>query len=193
MLPSGALGSDLGRSGRGRPRWPGGLPGGGRTKRGAGLGRSQFCPWTVRPWALPVSGETVRRRRDRRVSWIYEPDERPKRKHHWDQPRAGVVQVHGIPVSKCPSTLTVEDAEAMLNAGVEWRPRRGWSHDHPQRIYAVADGVLYRATPTNPGRSYHGFPELPGQVPPDPALRGAIMELARADGSEREVERWLRR
>ncbi len=126
------------------------------------------------------------------MGWLYEPDEQPKRKHFWREPFAGTVEVQGTLVSKCPSTLSTQVAQAMLDNGIEWQPHRGWRNDYPQRIYAVAEGVVYRATPTNPGRSYHGFPELPGHVPPDRDLQGAIIELARSDGSEKEVERWLR-
>jgi hypothetical protein len=96
--------------------------------------------------------------------WLYEPDEVPKRKHHWKEPRAGFVMVGNVLIGKCPSTMTLESAEELLNSGVEWSPK-GWQREYPQRIYAVSDGVLYRATPTNPGRSYHGFPEHYSRFP----------------------------
>jgi len=94
-------------------------------------------------------------------------------------------------VSKCPSDLTVADAEQMLNAGIEWSSAR-WPNDHPQRIYAVLDGVVYRATPTNPGVSYHGFPELIESLPPDRALRVRLLAAAKAQECEAEVSTWLR-
>jgi hypothetical protein len=123
--------------------------------------------------------------------WEYETDQSPKRKHHWKNDYADHVLVGGILVSKCPSSLTHEKATEMLNSGYEhYGPgrRRGY----PLRIFAVLDGVVYRATPTIPGRSYHGFPELRENLPGGRELREAIIELARQDGSEDMVRKWLR-
>lgn len=124
------------------------------------------------------------------VVWKYETDESPKVKHHWDKDEAGTVLVGNVVVSKCPSGLSVAECQGLLNDGYEWTPR-GWNRDYPQRIYAVRDGVVYRATPTNPGISYHGFPELRYLLPPDRKTREAIVELARRDGTEEEVVKWL--
>jgi hypothetical protein len=124
--------------------------------------------------------------------WIYEPDENPKRRHHWENDYAGFVNVSGNLVAKCPADLSLADATKLLNGGIEYYPPRRGGISHPGRIYAVHDGVVYRATPTNPGKSYHGFPELRENLPPARELREAILELAREDGSEDKVKKWLR-
>ncbi len=142
----------------------------------------------------PTRGTIVSREiraKEPRVGWKYEPDQIPKRKHHWAKKRAGVVEVKGVRVSKCPSDLTLSDAEEMLNDGIEWSPSR-WPHDHPQRVYAIREGVVYRATPTNPGVSYHGFPELLENLPPSRALRQQLIARATTLGCESEVVAWLR-
>jgi hypothetical protein len=52
--------------------------------------------------------------------------------------------------------------------------------------------VLYRATPTNPGRSYHGFPEhLSKFSPGNRELRDQIMKLARDRSCEQELRAWM--
>ena len=123
--------------------------------------------------------------------WRYEPDQVPKRKHHWAENHAGFVVVNGARVSKCPSTLSLSEAEELLNSGIEWSPRN-WPNDYPQRIYGVRDGVVYRATPTNPGVSYHGFPELIESLPPGRDLKDQLLAAAKAQGCEEEVRTWLR-
>ena len=82
--------------------------------------------------------------------WRYETDEEPKRKHHWNNDQAGTVVVHGVVISKCPSGLTRSEAEVMLNTGIPWSSPK-WRNPYPQRIYAVREGVVYRAkyTPKN--------------------------------------------
>jgi hypothetical protein len=117
--------------------------------------------------------------------WLYEPDEDPKRKHHWHQNAAGFVTVGATFVGKCPKDMSMELAQTLLDTGIEWSPK-GWTAPYPQRIYCVWDGVLYRAMTTIPGRSYHGFPEHPSRFPPgNRALRDQIIVSAR----ERDCER----
>jgi len=55
--------------------------------------------------------------------WLYQPDEDPKRKHHWNQNEAGFVTVGAIFVGKCPSDMTIELAQTLLNTGIEWSPK----------------------------------------------------------------------
>ncbi len=124
--------------------------------------------------------------------WRYEADEHPKRRHHWEHDYAGFVQVGAKMVGKCPNNLTNEEAEALLTEGIPYYPAR-WRQDDPQRIYAVKDGVIYRAMPTNPGRSYHGFPELPDRFRELPAkLKRKVMERAEPLGCWNEVSKWLK-
>jgi hypothetical protein len=128
--------------------------------------------------------------------WRYEP-ESPKRKHHWDFDEPGFVEVpkRGAPgcvrVGKCPASLTVSDCESLMRDAIPWSPA-GWDRSYPQRLYVIHERWLYRAMPTQPGISYHGFPEDPdgGSVPE--SLYERIRELARAKSCEREIERWLR-
>lgn len=123
--------------------------------------------------------------------WLYEPDENPKRKHHWNQNTAGFVTVGDIYVAKCPNNMPITLAQTLLNAGVEWSPKM-WTEPYPKRIYCVWEGVLYRAMLTNPGRSYHGFPEHPSGFPPGSReLRNKLIELAREQHCEQELRAWM--
>lgn len=124
--------------------------------------------------------------------WVYEPDEVPKRKHHWKHDYAGVVEHNGIRISKCPANMTLEEAAEMLNGGIAWPLSGEVEGGYPRRIYAVRDGVVYRATPTNPGVSYHGFPELIENLPPSRDLRARLLAAARDARCEAEVAQWLR-
>jgi hypothetical protein len=93
-------------------------------------------------------------------------------------------------VGKCPKSFGADQAEVALNSGFEYYGRRD-DEGHPGRIFAVVGGVVYRAMPTLPGVSYHGFPELAADLPNDPVLHAAILELADSDGSREEVQEWL--
>jgi hypothetical protein len=129
---------------------------------------------------------------DRPRRFRYQPDEEPKRKHRWDEPRAGFVEVRGQPVAKCPAGLSNEEAERLLNEGVEYWPDRGPT-EYPQRIYVVHEGVVYRAMPTVPGASYHGFPEHPKHIRSLPEdVINEVLSLARRKNCEDEVRRWMR-
>jgi hypothetical protein len=128
------------------------------------------------------------------MPWIYEPSPDRKHKRDWDRPRAGFVIENGEEVGKCPSNLTVEIAESLLNDGdrIEYSPLR-WPNSYPDRIYHIHGGQLYRAAPTVPGHSYHGFPESPAKalkLPREVKLR--ILALARIRQCEGEVSRCLK-
>jgi hypothetical protein len=93
----------------------------------------------------------------------YEPDEVPKRKHHWTEDRADFVFVRGTPIGKCPRSMTNAEARTLLNSGIPWfNPRAPGAH--PDRVYVVHRGVIYRATATQVGKSFHAFPELPREL-----------------------------
>jgi len=128
-----------------------------------------------------------------RMTWRYEPDENPKRKHHWDRGHAGFVTVGRIRVGKCPSTMDASSAQALLEEAIPYSPPR-WDRPYPKRLYAVSDGVVYRAAPTNPGTSYHGFPEHPQTFPRAGNARDVkrqLLERAAQQGCEREVRQWM--
>ena len=127
------------------------------------------------------------------MTWVYEPDEYPKRKHHWDRSHAGFIRRGPNRVGKCPADMSLLDAQALINDAVPYRSPR-WHRPYPQRLYAVSGGVVYRATPTNPGVSYHGFPEYPQAFPRDANAREVkrrLLERARQQGSETDVRRWM--
>jgi hypothetical protein len=87
--------------------------------------------------------------------------------------------------------MDMQSAQGLLNQGIPWSPK-AWSKPYPQRLYVVHQGSVYRATPTNPGTSYHGFPEMLERLPPGRKLREQILERARALGCEAEVNKWMK-
>ncbi|MGH7150654.1 MAG: hypothetical protein ACREIU_08150 [Planctomycetota bacterium] len=127
-----------------------------------------------------------------KAPWRYEPDESPKRKHAWDRDEPGFLEVSpGQVVAKCPSGVTPREAQELLDQAIPWSPR-SWRRGYPQRLYAVRDGVLYRATPTVPGRSYHGFPEHQSTFPRGAReLQREILDRARALRCETGLRRWM--
>lgn len=127
------------------------------------------------------------------MSYVYEPDEQPKRKHYWRKDEAGFEQVGPNFIGKCPRNLTLEDAQQLLDAGVPWSPPK-WPKKHPKRLYAIHDGVVYRAGETVPGRSYHGYPEHKSRFPKGKeasATKEALLQRAEELGCELEVRRWM--
>lgn len=118
-------------------------------------------------------------------------------KHKWAEPRADFrYGPDGHPEGMCPSTLSVDLAENLLNEGFPYSPQ-GWTKAHPKYIYNVHEGVVFKAVETNPGRSYHGFP-CPGPKthPRKPDMtektKRALLELADQKGCRQEVETWFR-
>ncbi len=125
--------------------------------------------------------------------WVYDAGEKPKKRHHWDKPFSGFIEIDGLRVSKCPGDMTTSEAQRLLDEAIPYS-KPSWRYDHPNRLYTVAsDGTVYRAKPTVPGKSYHGFPEDPAMLPPDRRLRKSIMERAVRLGCETQVSRWLRK
>ena len=128
----------------------------------------------------------------KRPRWCYDPGESPKRKHGWAEDVAGFRKQGKVLVGKCPKGLKQETAEELINAGIAEVNLRQES-EHPKRIYVIHDGVLYRAVSTEPGKSYHGFPELPRIFDElDDELKSAIWERAKQTGQEKEFKKWLR-
>ncbi len=126
-------------------------------------------------------------------AWLYEPDEQPKLKHHWQFDRAGFIEAGSQQVGKCPAGMSLDDAQELLDNAIPYFPPR-WSRPYPQRLYAVSDGVVYRATPTNPGVSYHGFPEHPDRFPDKGNARQVkqlLLGEAERQGCGQEVRQWM--
>jgi hypothetical protein len=113
------------------------------------------------------------------------------------QDRADFVQQHGGLVGKCPKTITDEIAERVLNQAVAepdpfvvpGRAPDPW----PKRLYGVYKGVIYEAVPTQPGKSYHGYPwrSRPGRGPLPAEVIDQLREFAKAEGYFEEFEDWL--
>lgn len=120
-----------------------------------------------------------------------------RRKHCWGNDRAGFVSQDGNLVGKCPNTITDSIAETILNEAVAepdpfsipGRTPSAW----PRRLYGVYKGVIYEAVPTEPGKSYHGYPwrgrEGRGPLPAEVVDR--LRELAEAERHLDEFESWL--
>jgi hypothetical protein len=123
----------------------------------------------------------------------YEPDEVPKRKHHWTEDRADFVFVRGTPIGKCPRSMTNAEARTLLNSGIPWfNPRAPGAH--PDRVYVVHRGVIYRATATQVGKSFHAFPELPRELRALPKpMKKAIFDRAEELGELDAVIAWFDR
>ena len=102
---------------------------------------------------------------------MYEADEDPKRKHHWDKDHAGFIKVGPSRVGTCPAKMNMSDAQALLNDAIPYFPPR-WSRPYPKRLYAVSDGVVYRASPTNPGILVPWVPGAPVGIPPHEEREG---------------------
>jgi hypothetical protein len=128
-------------------------------------------------------------------SYLYERGEHRK-KHCWKYPHAAIQIDRGHLVGKCPNTLTDVLAETILRSAIE-EPDPfelpGQAKSHPKRLYAVYEGVIYEAVPTNPGRSYHGYPwtrrEGRTQLPRE--IVAELRRRAKAQGHLEEFEDWL--
>ena len=100
-------------------------------------------------------------------------------------------------MGKCPNSITDDVAQSVLDQAVAepdpfavpGRAPDAW----PKRLYGVHKGVIYEAVPTQPGRSYHGYPwrgrEGRGPLPPEVVDR--LRELAAAEGHLDTFENWL--
>jgi hypothetical protein len=128
--------------------------------------------------------------------YLYERGDH-RRKHCWGNDRADFVFQSGVLVGKCPKSITDRIAEQVLNSAVAepdpfvvpGRVPDTW----PKRLYGVYKGVIYEAVPTQPGKSYHGYPwrGREGRGPLPEEVVNTLRELARAENHLEEFERWL--
>lgn len=123
------------------------------------------------------------------MPWKYDPGER-RRKHKWHNDYAGFEVEGGVEVAKCPTTITQELAEQLLNTGVGWNNPSMPPSDCARNIYNVHEGVVYKAAITLAGLSYHGYP-CKGQVPREVVTQ--LKALAAQKNCSKELEAWLRR
>ncbi|MBF0145725.1 MAG: hypothetical protein HQL84_07360 [Magnetococcales bacterium] len=123
------------------------------------------------------------------LNYSYVPGQM-RRKHKWTRDKADFdpPNVPGSP-GKCPSSITNTPglAERLLQEGIPWPP----TAEHPERVYNVHQGVVYRAVPTIAGKSFHGFPEKEqsGRRVPEEVLEDLA---ARADkaGEFKKFKEW---
>lgn len=124
-------------------------------------------------------------------NWKYDPGEH-RVKHCSNEPEAHFVRVGSAVVGKCAGTLTKVQAEVLLNSGCSYLEP---SIDYPSKIYNVHQGVVYEAVPTEPGKSYHGYPwrRMPGRKLIPRQILKKLEELAEAQGCLRAYKDWMRR
>lgn len=127
------------------------------------------------------------------TEWRYERGE-GRYKHRWRHDYAGFVPGDSGPVGKCPKHIDQELAERILNErGIP--VYQAEDSAYPDFFYAVYQGVVYAAAPTNPGYSYHAYPwrgDLPGRCGLGRRLRRQLRECADRHGERKELERWLK-
>lgn len=134
------------------------------------------------------------------MGWVYEHRDENcgwPPKHRWSEPQAGFVERAGMTEGKCPRGFAKATAESLLNSGIHESPP-DWDKPFPKAIFNFHDGVVYKALPTNPGLSYHGFPckgPALGSSKGDMTVRTQRRILAEAQrkGCLQEIEEWFRR
>jgi hypothetical protein len=125
-------------------------------------------------------------------AWLYEADEQPKRKHRWKESHAGFVLESGEKVGKCPAGMSTAQAQILINTQSVpfFNPKA--PGPYPDRLYVVHEGVVYRATPTRPGVSFHAFPETAERLSRLPGKwKDQILELADRLGCRKGVLDWM--
>jgi len=84
--------------------------------------------------------------------------------------------------------MNQELAEKLLNEGIPLNNPRN-DIGCPNEIFNVYEGVIYRAVPTLPGKSYHAFPEI--TMPVD--IEKKLLKRAEEKGCCKELEKWLKK
>ena len=91
-------------------------------------------------------------------------------------------------MGKCPSGLDKRQAQRLLEDGIPYHGRYSRKR-RPERVYNIFEGVPYRAHIM--GRVYHGFPEIPSEIPPE--ILEELRERADDEGTREQFEAWLER
>ena len=126
--------------------------------------------------------------------WLYERGE-GRRKHCWNKSVPGFVPGKRGPVGKCSNLITDVIAKTLLNSGFHLPPDEDEDEDedhagwYPDEIFNVHNGAVYVAVPTQPGRSYHGYP-YQGRLPK--VVVASLRARAAEDGCLEGLERWLK-
>ena len=121
------------------------------------------------------------------TGWKYDPGDK-RFKHKWNKDVADFVTPDGMPVGKCPKSVGIDLATHLLNSGIEWHNPK-IPKAYPDHIYNVYKGVIYKATITLHGRSYHGYPwkgRLPRQI------YDKLVEIAKSQGYQAEFDEWVK-
>lgn len=101
------------------------------------------------------------------TAFTYDYDHDPgegREKHRWGKPYAGFKPGSKGPVGKCSSLIDEERARELLNDGIALPDNAGGNH--PRKIVNQFEGAIYLAVPTEPGKSYHGYPWRDDQQSP---------------------------
>lgn len=123
--------------------------------------------------------------------WKYDPGEH-RVKHCSNEPEAHFVREGSAVIGKCPGTLPKTLAEKLLNSGFGYFEP---GSEYPSKIYNVHQGVVYEATPTSPGVSYHGYPwtRLPGRQMIPRRIIKSLEQRATEEGSLSAYKDWMKR
>jgi len=127
------------------------------------------------------------------TKWRYDPGD-GKKKHAWSKDEAGFAPSDKGPIGKCPASITLSDAENILNEG--FPVYADGDKKAPDRIYNVDNGVIYEARRTEYGKSYHGFPWRGdrGFGPRIPArIMKKLQERAAENGDSQEFKKWVKK
>jgi hypothetical protein len=97
-----------------------------------------------------------------------------------------MVPCDGGYVGKCPSDLDDRQAQRLLDDGIMYwgRNRR---KPRPERVYNIHRGIPHRAHLM--GGRYHGFPEIPSEIPP--SIRDELRARAVAERTVDAFDEWM--
>lgn len=122
---------------------------------------------------------------------IYDPAEH-RLKHCWNQPEADFQQTGSSVIGKCPNTLDKNKAEDILQEAVaDLNDCQQW----PKRLWAVHEGVIYEAVPSEPNKSYHGYPwrGRPGRNRLSRTVLVRLREMADRKQCRDDFEDWYKK
>ena len=112
-----------------------------------------------------------------------------RRKHNWKNPIAGVVREGGCTIGKCPKGFLEERCRELLNTGIAVYDTEAALPDFPSEIWAVEDGVVYYATPSELGKCYHAYPV---KEVDSPEIMTLLKLRAQAVGTDRKLKHWMK-
>ncbi|MGI9211747.1 MAG: hypothetical protein ACR2HF_04685 [Methylococcaceae bacterium] len=110
-----------------------------------------------------------------------------RHKHHWDKPEAGFISQGSMYIGKCPTHLTRNQAQILLDTGIPY------PENNPKRIYNVYQGVIYEAVSANDG-TWHGYPWrfLPGRNVLPRLVKKTLRNRAIDAGEAKAFDQWIK-